>query len=82
MSSPALSSLVIEIAEAVVERLKAHTIKNRIVSLEDAAEYLGLTPAALRHKASLGEIPTIRFDKRFRFDRLELDNWIDSHRSQ
>jgi hypothetical protein len=69
-----------EIAEAVAAKLRTEKPAKRVLSLDEAAEYVGLTPTALRHKSQLGEVPTVRFDRVIRFDRVLLDEWIDAHR--
>jgi excisionase family DNA binding protein len=77
----AADSFAEEIAAAVADKLKRYAVSRRVMSLEEAADYLGLTPTALRHKASCGDVPTIRFDKHLRFDRFSLDEWIEQHKS-
>ncbi len=41
-----------------------------------AAMYLGMTTAALRHKAGI-DIPVVKIDSKLRFDRRDLDRFID-----
>jgi hypothetical protein len=69
--------LIEAIAEAVARKLE-HTVtsQQRLLGLEDAAKYLGLTTHALRHKAGT-DIPTVRIDNKLRFDRRDLDRFID-----
>ena len=52
-------------------------MEQRLLEIDDAAKYLGLSVHALRHKAG-AEIPVIRVDARLRFDRRDLDRFIDS----
>jgi hypothetical protein len=51
-------------------------MQQRLMDVKDAAKYLGMTEDALRHKAGV-DIPCVRIDGRLRFDRRELDRWID-----
>lgn len=51
-------------------------MQQRLMEVEDAAKYLGMTPHALRHKAGV-DIPSVRIDGKLRFDRRELDLYID-----
>jgi hypothetical protein len=64
-------------AEAVAVRLERMLSTNqRLLGLEDAAVYLGMTPTALRHKAGV-EVPVVKIDAKLRFDRRDLDRYID-----
>jgi len=66
------------IAEAVVIRLKDSTvIVPRLLTLNQAAAYLGLSPDALKAKVHMGRVPTVGIDKKLRFDKLDLDRMID-----
>jgi hypothetical protein len=51
-------------------------LETRLMDIHSAAKYLDMTEAALRQKAGIS-IPCIRADGKLRFDRLELDRWID-----
>ena len=56
---------------------------NRLMSVEEAAEYLGLSPRTLYNKiAPKAKDPfpvrPKRIGKLVKFDRLQLDQWIDS----
>lgn len=66
------------IADAVVSRLKDSAIlAPRLLTLSQAATYLGLTPDALKAKVHMGRIPTVDLDKKLRFDKLDLDRIIE-----
>jgi hypothetical protein len=66
------------IAEAVVSRLKdSGVLTPRLLTLNQAATYLGLTPEALKAKVHMGRIPIVDIDKKLRFDRVELDRIIE-----
>lgn len=71
------------LAKAIAERLLGKTIiMPRLLDLEQAATYLGMTPDALKHKALSGKIPAVKLDKKWRFDREDLDLLIVSHKQQ
>jgi Helix-turn-helix domain len=53
------------------------TCNQRLMDIEAAAQYLGLTPAALRSKTACGEVPVVKIDSKLRFDRRDLDRFID-----
>jgi hypothetical protein len=65
------------IAQAVAQKLEQYAgMQQRLMEVEEAAKYLGMSPAALRHKAGV-EIPCVRIDGKLRFDRRDLDRYID-----
>jgi hypothetical protein len=70
-------TLIEAIADAVARKLERMAgMQQRLMDVKDAAKYLGMTEDALRHKAGV-DIPCVRIDGRLRFDRRELDRWID-----
>ena len=69
------------IADAVANRLKdTGIVAPRLLTLDQAATYLGLTKDALKAKVHLGRIPTVDLDKKLRFDRQDLDRIIDQNK--
>jgi hypothetical protein len=69
--------LIQAIAEAVALKLERMAgMQQRLMDIETAAKYLGMSPHALRHKAGI-DIPCVRIDGKLRFDRRELDRYID-----
>ena len=69
--------LIEAIADAVALRLERMvSVQQRLMDLHDTAKYLGMTEDALRHKAGV-DIPCVRIDGKLRFDRRELDRYID-----
>jgi hypothetical protein len=70
-------AMIEAIAEAVAIKLsRMAAMSQRLMDVEEAAKYLGMTPHALRHKAAV-DIPCVRIDTRLRFDRRDLDRYID-----
>jgi excisionase family DNA binding protein len=66
------------IADAVAHRLRDNGILTpRLLTLAQAATYLGLTKDALKAKVHMGRIPTVELDKKLRFDRQDLDRIIE-----
>ena len=69
------------IAEAVASRLTdSRVLIPRLLTLDQAAKYLGLTKEALKAKVHLGRIPTVDLDKKLRFDRHDLDRMIEQNK--
>jgi len=70
------------IADAVADRLRdiGRIIAPRLLTLDQAATYLGLTKDALKAKVHMGRIPTVDLDKKLRFDRQDLDRVIEQNK--
>ena len=70
-------AMIEAIAAAVASKLeRMMSASQRLMDLDEAARYLGMSPHALRHKAGI-DIPCVRIDSKLRFDRRELDRCID-----
>ena len=70
-------AMIEAIAEAVAVKLeRMANASQRLMHVEEAAKYLGMTPHALRHKAGVN-IPCVRIDTKLRFERRDLDKYID-----
>jgi excisionase family DNA binding protein len=52
----------------------------RLLNLDQAAVYLGMTTDAIKSKALMGQMPAVKVDKKWRFDRIDLDRWIEDHK--
>jgi excisionase family DNA binding protein len=70
------------IADAVADRLRdiGTIVAPRLLTLDQAATYLGLTKDALKAKVHMGRIPTVDLDKKLRFDRQDLDRIIEQNK--
>lgn len=74
------------IADAVARRLEGkfaeqHGTGRRLLTVDEAAEYLGYTPAAIRHMVAKGQLPAVRNGRTVRFDVVDLDCWIEEHKN-
>ncbi len=49
----------------------------RLLDITAASEYLGITEDALRSKSANGILPTVKIDRRLRFDIKDLDALVD-----
>ena len=54
---------------------------NNYISLEEAAEYLGIKPVTLRAWIKKEQIPAHKIGKLWKFKCSELDEWVNSGRS-
>jgi excisionase family DNA binding protein len=48
----------------------------RLLTVEQAATYLGRTKQAVQHMVASGKLPTVRSDRRVFVDVEDLDRWI------
>ena len=70
-------AMIAAIADAVALRLERMAgMRQRLLDIHQAAEYLGMSEHALRHKAGV-DVPCTRIDGKLRFDRRDLDRYID-----
>ena len=73
-------------ARAVAEHLKnslgGTAAGKRVFNLDEAAEYCGLTRDSFKKKVVRDQLRKVRLDKCWRFDKADLDAWIDSHKEQ
>ncbi len=64
--------------------LTAHLIKtmlsgDKIMTLEEVAEYLRLTPQTIYTWAQEKKIPAVKLGKEWRFRRSLIDKWFNEH---
>ncbi|MFN0118178.1 MAG: helix-turn-helix domain-containing protein [Elusimicrobiota bacterium] len=52
-------------------------IEPRLLKADEAAQYLNYHYETLYELARRGEIPAVKVGRSVRFDRLELDKWVD-----
>lgn len=76
-----LDALADAIAERVYQRLN-QSQESRLLSVNEAARYLGRTPKALRHMIANGTVPAVREGGRLHLDRGDLDNWIEMRKAR
>lgn len=55
------------------------TIKQRLMSIPEAATYLGTTESRIRMAVSRQELPAVRIGKLIRLDVQQLERWIEEH---
>lgn len=77
-----LSPLVDAIAQRVAALLAPlikndHAVKPRLLTVSQAAVYIGRTEKAVYMMQAKGVFPAVRADSRIMFDLRDLDKWID-----
>lgn len=76
-----LDALADAIADRVLARL--HQSKEaRLLSVSEAAAYLGRTEKSVRHMVANGAIPAVREGTRIHLDRADLDRWLEMRKVQ
>jgi excisionase family DNA binding protein len=65
-------------ADAIADRLEQRQdTRCRLLDVGQTAEYLGMSESAIYNLVSDGKLQPVRFDRRIRFDRRDLDKLID-----
>ena len=70
-----IETLAQRVAAIVLERLEA-TSSRRWLTVDQAADYIGRTPEAIRGLVKRGELTAYKPDGRLQLDRVELDRWM------
>jgi len=70
------------LAEKLANKLaRDPSLLPRLLTIDQAALYLGRTHEAMRQLASSGKIPTVLVERRVLLDRLDLDRWIEDNKT-
>jgi excisionase family DNA binding protein len=74
------------LAEKMVAKQEERQWRNgpparRLLSVEEAADYLGRSPAAVRHMIQSGKLPAVRIDRRVAVDIRDLDRLIEASKT-
>jgi excisionase family DNA binding protein len=81
-----LDRLLDVLAEKLVAKQEERQCRNgaparRLLSVEEAAAYLGRSPAAIRHMIESGKLPAVRIDRRVAVDIRDLDRLIEASKT-
>jgi len=84
MNAPNEFINVTVLAKAVAEQLRvtfdANAPMKRVFNMEEAAVYCGMPTTSFKAKVVRDRIRKVRLDRCWRFDKADLDTWIDQHR--
>jgi excisionase family DNA binding protein len=82
-----LNGIVDAVAERLLERLRENgavfggaSVQPRLMTVDQAAAYIGRSKEAVQHMVSSGKVPTVRADRRVFVDVEDLDRWISEHK--
>jgi excisionase family DNA binding protein len=70
------------VADHLKDSLSGAAGAKRVFNLDEAAEYCGLTRDSFKKKVVRDRLRKVRLDKCWRFDKADLDAWIDGHKEQ
>lgn len=73
------------LADAIASRVAARLSQSegpRLLSVKEAAIYIGRTPKALCHMIGKGAVPVVREGSRVHLDRADLDQWIEMRKAK
>ena len=57
-------------------------MRKRLLTVEEAAVYLGRSKEAVQHMVASGKLPTVKSDRRVFLDLRDLDAWIEGSKVQ
>jgi predicted DNA-binding transcriptional regulator AlpA len=77
-----LSAFAKAVAEHLNDSLGGRVNGRRVLNLDEAAAYCGLSRDSFKKKVVRDRLRKVRLDKCWRFDIADLDKWIDGHKEQ
>jgi excisionase family DNA binding protein len=79
-----LNRVAAMIASRVRERIEIQSVRGRIaprlLTVKEAAAYIGRTEQAVQHLIHRRELIVVRRGRRVHLDRSDLDRWIDGNK--
>jgi excisionase family DNA binding protein len=77
-----VTALAVEIAARINPQLQRRNgvTANRLLTVKEAAAYIGRTEQALQHLIQKREIVVVRKGRRVHLDRSDLDRWIEANK--
>lgn len=76
---PTRNAAVTDIAPRLAQRTAVHLDDDKALSLEEAADILGIKPSTLRRWAARGDIEFMRIGKSLKFTRAGLRRYMARH---
>src|SRR5438552_19033461 len=62
------------------ERMRSNEIvSKRLLTVREAAQYLGLQEDTIYKKARMRELPSVKVGRALRFDVVALDRYVEQH---
>lgn len=63
-----------------IERQNGRTVPSRLLTVREAAEYIGRTEQAVQHLIHKSELVVVHRRRRVHLDRSDLDGWIEANK--
>lgn len=82
---PTMEILAKAVADEVAAKLKdqlarPHTIEPALLTVKQAAVYLGRSEQSVQHLIFQKDLPVVRAGRRVHLDRKDLDAWIEKNK--
>lgn len=77
-----LAAFAKAVAHELKDSIRETAQMKRVFDLDEAAAYCGLTRDSFKKKVVRDKLRKVRLDKCWRFDKADLDAWIESHKEQ
>ncbi len=61
---------------------RRETIKPRLLTVKETAVFLGRSIPSVRELVWNGSLPIVREGRRIHFDLLDLEKWIEQHKTR
>ena len=71
-----------EVWAELEQRSLTPKVQPRLLSLEQAGQYLGRSRQAVEHMVRSGRLPAVKADRRVFLDRADLDGWIIENKTK
>ena len=71
-----------ELRNELSKKFTSITTRDKVLSLEEAAKYLGASYSSVREKMLLGELPFFRVGNRYKMKENDLLKWIEDSRKK
>jgi excisionase family DNA binding protein len=77
-----VTALAMELAARINPQIQRRNgkLETRLLTVKEAATYVGRTEQALQHLIHKREIVVVRKGRRVHLDRTDLDRWIESNK--
>jgi excisionase family DNA binding protein len=73
-----IASQIVEMLRPLLIQKRKGEAEDRILSIEDLAQYLGVSPSWIYKQISFKAIPYFKVGKHPRFRKVEIDRWIQT----
>src|SRR5690348_15719611 len=78
----ALAAEIAQMLKPEIARLIASTIQPALLTVKEAATYLGRTEQSVQHLVFERQIPVVRVGRRVHLDRKDLDAFIEKNKDR